>query len=1345
VVQLNPIPPPPPASPQVEPPSMMFPCSLAQERFWVLDQLDPGNTALNVAVRWRLEGVVDSATMERAVRQVIDRHEVLRTGFVEADGAPRQHVRPSVAFRLAVSDLTRLPEAERTHELLRLGTAEAHASFDLALAPLLRVRLVQLTPVQSILLVTAHHIVCDGWSVGILARDIGRCYQALRAGVPADLPDLPLQYGDYALWQRAWLDSDALDDARVFWRDLLHGAKYFELPTDRPRPPLQTANGAILSLLQPREVTDRVDQFGRRHGATLFMTALTCLVTMLQRYTGESDISVGTQVAGRDQVELEDMVGLFINTIVLRLDAAGDPTAAGLLERVRDTVRAALGHEAMPIEQLITLLKPERDLSRNALFSVNFIFQRSFITNASYGEYALVDIPSQSAGALYDLNFFMVERPEGWRTSCEYNTDLFDAGSVEAMLSCWGSVLANLPAEADRPLSRVSLLAPEVRRSLLKVDVSPRPDDQPSGIFPQDFAAQAARTPNEVAVVAANGQLTYRALDEASNRLAHRLRKQGIGVGSLVGIGVDRTTELLVTLLGVLKSGAAYVPLDPAYPRARLQQMIGDAGLALLLGDAASLALLPAGGTPVLDVGAAETFAAEPSSALPEIAGPDDVAYVIYTSGTTGRPKGVQIPHRALTNLLWSMRESPGLEARDTLVAVTTLSFDIAALELFLPLLVGARLVVARREEAADGHALDGLLRRSGATVMQATPMTWQLLVEAGWDQKLRMMCGGEALPRKLADQLLARGGTLWNMYGPTETTIWSCVGEVASDGPVMIGPPIANTYLYILNHELELTPPGAIGELFIGGVGIAKGYLNRPDLTAERFLADPFRDGVRQDAPGARMYRTGDLVRRRADGRIEFHGRTDHQVKLRGFRIELGEVEAALLAHAGAAAAAAVVRNDGSGPGLYGYVVATAAYAARQDELVLELRRELATRLPPQMQPTSITVLAALPRTNNGKIDRAALPAPAAPLTASIGVTAIPVDSARERMLQGIWSEVLGLPSVAPGDNFFEIGGHSLLAARMLARVEVAFGERLRLAMLFRAPTLRQFAALLPDRREPEAPTIESNPSEIEVIPVQPEGSRRTIFAINNSGVFHALSQRLGADQPFVSVQLIDVDQPRQLADLSMEQIAANYLALIRTQQPHGPYILLGWCNAGIIAYEIAQQLRAAGEEVRLLAIIEAWAPGHSRRLPWLRRQLTDLAYSYHWHASELSSGKTSLLAMLLNNRLMRRTGLPRLFSGLRNYQAMTTEDPYAWFVRYLDQRIERYEPKPYDGATLLLYCSEQPTSRFLDRHFGWTALLRGTMTLRKVTGGHRSMFNEPAVAEMASCINAELDREVA
>lgn len=1340
MVQLNPIPPPSPASQAVAPPPMVFPCSLAQERFWVLDQLDPGNTALNVAVRWRLEGVVDSATMERAIRQVIERHEVLRTGFVETDGAPQQHVRPSVAFRLAVSDLTRLPEAARTPELLRLGTAEAHASFDLASAPLLRVRLVQLTPVQSVLLVTAHHIVCDGWSVGILARDIGRCYQALRGGGPVDLPELPLQYGDYALWQRAWLDSDALDDARMFWRDLLHGAKYFELPTDRPRPPLQSANGAILSVLQPREVTDRVDQFGRRHGATLFMTALACLVAMLHRYTGESDISVGTQVAGRDQVELEDMVGLFINTIVLRLDAAGDPTAAGLLERVRDTVRAALGHEAMPIEQLITLLKPERDLSRNALFSVNFIFQRSFITNASYGEYALVDIPSQSAGALYDLNFFMVERPEGWRTSCEYNTDLFDAGTVEAMLSCWGSVLANLPAEADRPLSRISLLSPELRRWLLSEAVSARPDYPLETIFPQSFAAQAATTPDRVAVVAADGELTYRALDEASNRLAHRLRKRGIGVGSLVGVGVDRTTDMLVALLGVLKSGAAYVPLDPAYPRTRLQQMIGDAGLALLLGDAASLPLLPAGDTPVLDVGAAEAFAAEPSSALPVSAGPDDIAYVIYTSGTTGRPKGVRVPHRALANLLWSMRETPGLGPEDVLVAVTTLSFDIAALELFLPLLVGARLVVARREEAADGHALEALLRRSGATVMQATPVTWQLLVEAGWEQKLRMLCGGEALPRKLADQLLARGGALWNMYGPTETTIWSCVGEVAADGPVMIGPPIANTSLYIVNDALELAPPGAIGELFIGGAGVANGYLNRPDLTAERFLADPFRDGPLQAAPAARMYRTGDLVRRRADGRIEFHGRTDHQVKLRGFRIELGEVEAALLAHAGVAAAAAVVRDDGVGPGLYGYVVATAALATRHEQLVGELRRELAARLPPQMQPTSITVLAALPRTNNGKIDRAALPAPAAAVTAS--VAAATVDSARERTLQGIWSEVLGLPSVGPSDNFFEIGGHSLLAARMLARVEAAFGERLRLAMLFRAPTLRQFAALLPDRQPPDAAITPTNPSEIEVIPVQPEGARQTIFAINNSGVFHALSQRLGADQPFVSVQLIDVDRPRDLADLSMEQIAANYLSLIRSQQPHGPYILLGWCNAGIIAYEIAQQLRAAGEEVRLLAIIEAWAPGHSRRLPWLRRQLTDMAYSYHWHASELSSGKTSLLAMLLNNRVVRRIGLSRLFSGLSNYQAMTTEDPYAWFVRYLDQRIERYDPKPYEGATLLLYSSEQPTSRFLDRNFGWTDLLRGTMTLRRVTGGHRSMFNEPSVAEMAACINAALDR---
>ena len=837
--------------------------------------------------------------------------------------------------------------------------------------------------------------------------------------------------------------------------------RHFELLPDHARPPVQTANSNIVSVLLDRELTNRVAALAREHGCSLFMTALAALLVLLRRHSGEDDIAVGTQVAGRDHVEIENLVGLFINTLVLRTDLSGQPSFQELLARVRDGVSQAFEHRRMPIERVIDIVHPERDLSRNPLFSVNFIFQRSFIHDETYGGLRLIDMPSRSAGALYDLNFFMVERPNGWRASCEYNTDLFEEATVTALLRRFETVLSGIAVDPARPISAIPVMTEAERQTLLGEWNRTEAAYPANQTVVQLFEAQVASAPDAVAVVCGPRTMTYQELNAAADALAERLQAQGFAPGRRIGVLLERSADLVVALLAVLKSGSAYVPLDPAYPAARLIHVVKDGELAALVTRSGLHERVETPGLQLVMIDAAPAPLVNGGS-VPrgQPAGPDDIAYAIYTSGSTGLPKGVQIRHRSLVNLLWAMREKPGLQAGDTLLSVTTIAFDIAALEVFLPLIVGARLVIAREQETVGAELLR-VLRRSGATVMQATPVTWQLLLDAGWsgDPPLKMLCGGEALPRTLADRLLATGGELWNMYGPTETTIWSSALRVEpGTDPVPIGPPIANTQFYVADQEGTLVPPGAPGELLIGGDGVAAGYIGRPELTRERFITDPFRPD-----PAARLYRTGDLVRLRGSGNLEFLGRSDNQIKLRGFRIELGEIEATLLRHPDVTDAVAVIGSDPSGEaGIHAYVTINAPVPIPASML----RAWVGQSLPSYMVPSFVGFLPALPRTLNGKIDRRSLPAPndedGSEASGSVSVEeAEPADDIQRRLVV-IWRTLLGVHDITPASNFFELGGNSLLAAHLIARIETEFERRISLASLFQAATIGELAAVL-------------------------------------------------------------------------------------------------------------------------------------------------------------------------------------------------------------------------------------------------------------------------------------------
>lgn len=1030
--------------------------SFAQERLWFLHQFESEIALYNDAALRRVTGPIRRDLLERSLNEIVRRHEALRSCFPTVGGRPTLVVQPPAPLPLSFVDLEPLPAPQRETEAWRRIHEVGQQPFDLDRGPLIRALLLRLSQGEHLLLLVAHHIVIDGWSWTVLFRELGALYEAFAAGRPSPLAELPIQYADYAAWQRRHLQGEELERHLAYWQERLAGAPaMLELSTDRPRPAQQSFRGARHPLAIPPFLAAALKGLSRREGVTLFSTLLAAFKTLLHRYTHQTDILVGTPVANRSRVEVEGLIGCFVNTLVLRTNLGGDPTFRELLRRVHEGALEAFAHAQAPFEKVVEAIQPERNLSHTPLFQVMLILQSASEPTSKFSELVLRRIGADIGVAKFDLTLDLAETPdggvEGW---LEYASDLFDPTTIARMEGHLRTLLEGIVANPDRPLSQLPLLTDWEKRQLL-VEWNDTGYDFPRhACLHELFEAQVVHSPETTAVVFEEKALTYAELNARANRLAHALRARGVGPGTRVGICVERSLEMVVGLLGILKAGAAYVPLDPAYPAERLSFMLGDADVPVLLTQQRLVGALPRSRASILCLDTDWPAIAEAAAHNP-ISGatPEDLAYVIYTSGSTGRPKGVQIPHRAVVNFLHSMRRKPGLSREDTLLAVTTLSFDIAALELFLPLIVGARVVLVSREVASDGVELAEALARHGATVMQATPVTWRMLIESGWqgDGKLKMLCGGEALSPELATQLLERGGTLWNLYGPTETTIWSTLCEVArGEGPVLIGRPIANTRVYALDSHRCPVPVGVAGELYIGGEGLGRGYLNRPELTAERFVPDPF-----SSEPEARLYRTGDLVRFRPDGNLEFLGRLDHQVKIRGFRIELGEIEAALDRHPQVRQAIVLAREDQPGQKrLVAYVVPEAGALLA----IGDLRTYLKERLPEYMVPSAFVVMEALPLTPNGKVNRTALPPPGTDRP-ELTETFVPPGTPEETTLASIWREVLGLDRVGVHDNFFDLGGDSILTIQIIARASQV-GLRFSPKQLFQYQTIAELAA---------------------------------------------------------------------------------------------------------------------------------------------------------------------------------------------------------------------------------------------------------------------------------------------
>ncbi|MBZ4377478.1 non-ribosomal peptide synthetase, partial [Corallococcus sp. AS-1-6] len=1039
------------------------PLSFAQQRLWFIDQLDPGTALYNVPVAVRLVGSLDVAALERALNEVVRRHDSLRTTFEERGGQAIQVIRPTLSLELAREDLRSVDEARREAEAHRQVEQEMLRPFDLVHGPLIRTRLFTLGDREHVLVVTMHHIVSDGWSLGVLIREVGALYEAFASGQPSPLPELPVQYARYASWQRGRLQGEVLARQVDYWKRKLAGAPpVLELPTDRPRPPERGIAGAKYSFTLSRSLTGELKALAQREGASLYMVLLAGWQVLMARYSGQQDISVGSPIAGRMRAELEGLIGFFVNTLVLRANVDGALSFRRLLSQVRETVLDAYEHQEVPFEKLVEVLQPERNRSHTPLFQTMLALQNMPLGELRLPDLVLQPVNVESPIAQFDLSVSFMELPQGFSGTMEYSTELFDAGTIQRMASHLLTLLEGVVASPDTRVSRLPLLSGAERREML-VEWNATRAPFPEACLHVLFEAQARRAPEVVAAVFEGTQLTYAQLDARANQLAHALRRRGVGPEVRVALSVERSLEVVVGLLGILKAGGAWVPVDPLLPRERLAFMLEDSVAQVLVTQQPLVDRFPeALHARALCLDAErESLAQEPTDAPVTGVTPANMAYLLYTSGSTGTPKGTAVEHRGVANLVTHEAVAYGIGPGSRVLQFASLSFDLSVEEIFTTLCNGATLVLAPLEKLMPGAPLPVLLREQELSVVSLTPAALAVTSPESLPEVRTVISGGDALPEDVVARW-APGRRLLNTYGPTEATVVATLGEVVADGTVpSIGKPLANVRVYVLDPQGQPVPVGVRGELHIGGVGVARGYAGRPGLTAERFVPDAF-----SGEEGARLYRTGDVVRWRADGRLDFVGRLDSQVKVRGFRIELGEVEAALTRQPGVSEAVVLVWGDGADRRLVGYVVAKEGHSLDVDTLRAGLRQGI----PEYMVPSALRVLDALPLNANGKVDRKALPEPEA---AREGDAFVAPRTVTEAKLASVWAEVLRLERVGVKDNFFALGGHSLLATQVVSRIRTSLGVEMPLRLLFEAPTVEALAQRIEQLGRSGVPTL--------------------------------------------------------------------------------------------------------------------------------------------------------------------------------------------------------------------------------------------------------------------------------
>jgi amino acid adenylation domain-containing protein len=1333
--------------------------SFAQQRLWFLAQLDPNAPAYHITKTLKLQGDLNVVVLQQSLDAIVAQHEALRTNFIAPDGNPVQVMSQPRSVELKVIDLKSYPESDRT-KVQQLLQDQAQHPFDLTSDLMLRASLLVLSPQEHILLLVMHHIAGDSWSMSILFEQLTTFYEAFLKGLPSPVAESPIQYADFAVWQRQWLSGEVLENQLNYWKQQLEGAnRVLELPADRPRPAIQTYQGAKQSFVLPQSLSTALYILSQQEGVTLYMTLLAAFQTQLYRYTGQQDIVIGSPIAGRNLPELEELIGFFVNTLVLRTDLSANPSFRELLQRVRTVVMSAYAYQDLPIDKLIDELQPERSLSYHPLFQVMFVLQNTPRQTLELPGLTLTPYDWDHVTSRLDLTLSITETEQGLQGVWEYNTDLFDASTISRMSGHFQTLLESIVTNPEQQISELPLLTAAERHQLLVEWNNTQAN------YPQDkcihelFEQLVERTPDKVALMFEEQQLTYQQLNTRANQLAHYLRTLGVGPEVLVGIFVERSLEMVVGLLAILKAGGAYVPLDPSYPKDRLAFMLQNSQPLVLLTQEFLITELPEHTAQIVcfdrDL---PSIAQHITENLNQTATTANLAYVIYTSGSTGKPKGVQVTHANLCHYAQAMGQALGITAEDIYLHTASIAFSSSVRQLMVPIAAGATVKIATSEQRIDPKACFLAIKQHDVTVIDIVPSYWRNCIhtlaslepenrQALLNNKLRLIVSAsEPLLSDIPMEWtfgFQHGAQLINMFGQTETC-----GIVATypippqqDERVKIVPlgrAIANTQIYLLDSHMQPVPIGVPGELHIGGLALARGYLNRPELTEEKFIPNPFRQ-----EPGERLYKTGDLARFLPDGSIEFIGRSDYQVKIRGFRIELGEIEAVLSQHPTVRQTVVIAREDDRGEKrLVAYVVPNGG----SEPIVSDLRRFLKEKLPEYMVPFAFVLLDALPLTPSGKVNRSVLPAP--DLASNPEATFVAPRNELEQQLAQIWEEVLHLQPIGVKDNFFDLGGHSLLAVHLFAQIEQKFGKKLPLATLFQSGTVEALAKLLcleeaTSHQLTEVGEDTSVNSWSPLVAIQPNGSKPPLFLIHALGgevlCYRPLAMNLGADQPVYGLQQQGLDGEQPLLT-RVEDMAAQYIQAMQTVQPNGPYYIAGYSFGGVLALEIAQQLHSQGEKVGLFAMIDTYVPGTEKRSPFFMRVVEHMN-------NFIQQGPAYLQRKLVGWSEWGKFHIQHKYKQLLKVsESLPESDQHLDILDANTKTHNQYTYQVYPGSMTLLRTDDKNRDEAegmqYDPLFGWGEVISGEIDVHHIPGSHYTLLEEPNVKVLAEKLQLCLEK---
>ena len=1312
-----------PLAREAQPRVSVYPASHGQQRMWFLHYYASESPVYCVPSAYHLVGPLNHAWLEAAFATVLQRHDMLRTTFAMENDELTQRVAAESAFRLQLINLEETPAAKREAALEQCLDQETCQPFDLSAGPPFRAVLVRVSATEHALLLVLHHIISDGWSRSNFYRELAAAYTARAAGRPATVRQLPVQFADYSAWQQRWLEGGALAAQAAYWKSKLAlEPEALDLPSDRPRPAVESFRGDRCSLRLDPQLTDALKARAQEEGATLFMILLAAFKVLLHRYTGRDDLIVGVPIANRQRLEVEELIGFFANTLVMRTQFAGELTFRELLRRVKDTAVEAYAHQDMPFERLVELLQVRRDASRTPLFQTTFAIQDfpavEFLLPGIRATPRLVTTHTSK----FDLSLTMERCAGGWTATAEYSTDLFDRDRMDRLLEHLHVILESVADHPAQLVSEIPILTKAERRQIL-VEWN-----RTERTHPQDpcihhlIEAQARRTPEATAVKFAGRPLSYRALDTRADQLALHLRSLGVGPDVLVGLCVERSLEMIVAMLGILKAGGAYVPLDPQYPKERIEFILQDAAAPVLVTQRS----LGFGQGVAHRVYVDEAIPPSPAASGESGVAPTNLAYLIYTSGSTGKPKGVAIEHRNTVSFLHWMRDSFSDEEMSGVLASTSICFDLSVFEIFGPLSWGGRVLLVKNAlDLWSPHA------PRDVTLINTVPSVLaELLRDRGLPPSIRTVnLAGEPLRQSLVDAVFQKTAVkdVNDLYGPSETTTYSTWARRRPGGVENVGRPIANTQIYVLDGNGQPVPVGVPGELYIGGVGVARGYWRRPELTAERFVPDRF-----SSRPGGRLFKTGDRARWLADGNLALQGRADGQVKLRGFRIELGEVETTLRAQPEIREAAVIVREDTPGnPQLVAYLDAHGG--AKPD--LSAIRARLATILPEYMLPSVCVWLDQLPMTPNGKVDRKAMPAPEISANGPSGGSDQPANLLELELIR-LWRRLFQREAIGRHDDFFDLGGHSLLAARLTTEIEKLLGCKLPIAALFQSPTVESLA-----RRLAEANWV---PPWSSLVPLQPLGDKPPFFLVHGYGgdvfIFLGLAQSLAPDQPAYGLQAVGLDG-KSARHTTVEDMAAHYIQEMRAVQPDGPYYLGGYSMGGLIAFEMAQQLQRLGQRVALLALFDTMPVCI---IPWTVYGRAMASYLrgrgiHHWRRWRDLPNR---------NRLGyfrgRWTALQFWIARNRTKAPVTTDAPpktaqpprVPGFADYYQALATAYRLRPYPGR-VDMFLSADATPHWVSC---WPRLVPGGVTFHRLQGRHLQLLTPDYLPELTNALRAVL-----